>query len=100
MHIWDKPLDQHVVAAFIDFGCSMPSRQKEHGTRTMIRPSMRMSMLSYSQITTFVLYKKTSAMLAERLSRYGLSRAHLLQVLEDHVLREQVRSVRARDGER
>ena len=44
----------------LHLGFQCQGRQTECRTRTMIRPSMRISMLSYSHITTFVLYSNLS----------------------------------------
>jgi len=50
--------------------------------RTIIRPSILISMLSYSHITTFVLCRNKSTLA----DRYGSKSKHLLQVLEDDIL--------------
>jgi hypothetical protein len=56
--------------------------RNQESARTMIRPSIRISMLSYNHMTTFVRYMHV---LVSR-ERVLHSEADLLQVFEDYIL--------------
>jgi hypothetical protein len=57
--------------------------QNWEGAHTMIRPSIRISILSYNHMTTFVRYMKNMSVSRKRALH---TRANLLQVFEDHIL--------------